>query len=140
MIKKENKIIGFHSGHDCSYSVMDKGIPVIHNELERFTRKKEHLGDALDFITQTCDDWKNVKYFTHVVDNWKGGHTVRYPDTAKMLDKHIEDVDGEFWYFGHHQSHAANAFFSSNFLVFVDNVLCFHKDRFISNTLLPSAC
>ena len=51
MIKKENKIIGFHSGHDCSYSVMDKGIPVIHNELERFTRKKEHPGDALDFIT-----------------------------------------------------------------------------------------
>ena len=47
VIKKENKIIGFHSGHDCSYSVMDKGIPVIHNELERFTRKKEHLGDAL---------------------------------------------------------------------------------------------
>jgi len=115
MIKKEDKIIGFHSGHDCSYSVMDKGIPVIHNELERFTRKKEHLGDALDFITQTYDDWKNVKYFTHVVDNWKGGHTNRYPDTAKMLDKHIEDVDGEFWYFGHHQSHAANAFFSSNF-------------------------
>ena len=115
MIKKENKIIGFHSGHDCSYSVMDKGIPVIHNELERFTRKKEHLGDALDFITQTYDDWKDVKYFTHVVDNWKGGHTVRYPDTAKMLDKHIDEVGGEFWYFGHHQSHAANAFFSSNF-------------------------
>ena len=115
MIKKENKIIGFHSGHDCSYSVMDKGIPVIHNELERFTRKKEHLGDALDFMYQTYDDYKDVKYFTHVVDNWKGGHIERYPDTSKILDSHINDIGGEFWYFGHHQSHAANAFFSSNF-------------------------
>ena len=115
VIKKENKIIGFHSGHDCSYSVMDKGIPVIHNELERFTRKKEHLGDALEFIFQTYENWEDVNYFTHVVDNWKGGHTTRYPETAKKLDKHITDNGGEFWYFGHHQSHAANAFYSSNF-------------------------
>ena len=33
-------------------------------------------------------------------------------------------------------SNKEDAFFSSNFLVFVDNVLCFHKDKFISNNLL----
>ncbi len=57
-MEKTDKIIGFHSGHDCSYCVLDKGIPVVHNELERFTRKKEHLGDALDFLFQTYTDYK----------------------------------------------------------------------------------
>ena len=49
-MKKSNKIIGFHSGHDCSYCIFENGIPIVHNELERFTRKKEHLGDALNFL------------------------------------------------------------------------------------------
>ena len=39
-MKKSDKIIGFHSGHDCSYAILDNGIPVLHNELERFTREK----------------------------------------------------------------------------------------------------
>ena len=30
------KIVGFHSGHDSSYSILDDGVPVVHNELERF--------------------------------------------------------------------------------------------------------
>jgi len=114
-MKKSSKIIGLHSGHDCAYAVVENGIPVVHNELERFTRKKEHLGDSIDFLFQTYDDYKDVKYFTHVVDNWKGGYRSRYPDTAKKLDKLISDNGGEFYYFGHHQAHAANAFYSSNF-------------------------
>ncbi len=114
-MEKTDKIIGFHSGHDCSYCVLDKGIPVVHNELERFTRKKEHLGDALDFLFQTYTDYKDVKYYTHVVDNWRGGFRTRYPDTAEKLDEIVKENGGDTYYFGHHQAHAANAFYSSNF-------------------------
>ena len=114
-MKKENKIIGFHSGHDCSYCVFEKGIPTIHNELERFTRQKEHLGDALEFLFQTYDDYKDVKYFTHVVDNWKGGLVERYPETTEKMISMSQNNGGDLYYFGHHQAHAANAFFSSNF-------------------------
>ena len=109
-MKKSNKLIGFHSGHDCSYCIFENGIPIVHNELERFTRKKEHLGDALNFLFQTYDDYKDVKHFTQVVDNWKGGFRVRYPDTATEMDKLIEKKGGSFHYFGHHFAHAANAF------------------------------
>ena len=30
------KIVGFHSAHDASYSVLEDGVPIIHAELERY--------------------------------------------------------------------------------------------------------
>ena len=38
-----------------------------------------------------------------------------YPDSMNRLRKIIEKNGGKFFYVGHHESHAANAFFSSNF-------------------------
>ena len=114
-MEKTEKIIGFHSGHDCSYCVFENGIPIIHNELERFSRKKEHLGDALEFLFQSYDKYKDVKYFSQVIDNWKGGFVERYPDTANKMFSMVKNNGGNFYYFGHHQTHAANAFYSSNF-------------------------
>ena len=35
------KIAGFHSGHDSSYAILDKGIPKAHIELERYSRRKK---------------------------------------------------------------------------------------------------
>ena len=46
------KIVGLLSGHDCSYCVLEDGIPKIHNELERFIREKEPPGDSLEFFFQ----------------------------------------------------------------------------------------
>jgi len=114
-MNKENKIIGLHSGHDCSYCVLERGVPIIHNELERFTRKKEHLGDAFEFLTQTYDDFKDVKYYGQVVDRWKGGYSHRYPESNQKLNNIIEQNNGETFFFGHHYIHSANAFYSSNF-------------------------
>ena len=114
-MEKTEKIIGFHSGHDCSYCVFENGIPIIHNELERFSRKKEHLGDALEFLFQSYDKYKDVKCFSQVIDNWKGGFVERYPDTANKMFSMVKNNGGNFYYFGHHQTHAANAFYSSNF-------------------------
>ena len=114
-MKKSNKIIGFHSGHDCSYAILDNGIPVLHNELERFTREKEHLGDAINFIQQTYPAYKDVQYYAHVTDNWKGGPEARNPESTKHLKEILKSNGGELYYFGHHATHAANAFYSSNF-------------------------
>ena len=44
------KIVGFTTGHDVSYCVLDNGIPVVHNELERFNRIKETEGDPFEFF------------------------------------------------------------------------------------------
>jgi len=114
-MKKTEKIIGFHSGHDCSYCVLKDGVPIIHNELERFSRKKEHLGDALEFLFQSYDGYEDIKYFCNMHDGWKGGITERYPDTFKKMNNIIDRNKGKYYYFGHHQTHAANAFYSSNF-------------------------
>ena len=38
------KIVGFQSGHDPSYCILEDGIPIVHEELERFTREKEPPG------------------------------------------------------------------------------------------------
>lgn len=36
------KILGFQSGHDVSYTLLENGVPLIHEELERFSREKEY--------------------------------------------------------------------------------------------------
>ena len=37
------KILGFQSGHDVSYCVLDNGVPVIHAEYERYIRENDRL-------------------------------------------------------------------------------------------------
>ena len=41
------KILGWQDGHDVSYCILENGIPIIHEELERFTRIKSQIGDGL---------------------------------------------------------------------------------------------
>jgi len=39
------KILGFYSGHDALYATLESGVPIIHNELERFNiGEKEKIG------------------------------------------------------------------------------------------------
>ena len=33
------KIVGLHGGHDSAYAILENGVPVRHNELERFNRQ-----------------------------------------------------------------------------------------------------
>lgn len=109
------KIAGFCSGHDCSYAILENGIPIIHNELERFTREKEPIGDSIQFMFDTYEDFNDITHFTHCYDSWNGGIQNRYPNSFNRLSKIVTDNNGRYIVPGHHQSHAANAFFSSNF-------------------------
>ena len=54
------------SGHDCSYAILKNGIPVVHDEYERFIREKEPPGDGVQFLFDNYSDYKNIKA---LVDN-----------------------------------------------------------------------
>ena len=61
------RIIGFQSGHDVSYCILENGVPIMHEELERFTREKEPLGDGLEMFFERMheDELDEVKYFCY---------------------------------------------------------------------------
>ncbi len=113
------KIIGFQSGHDVSYCILENGVPIIHEELERFIREKEPLGDGLEMALQRIpeNDLDDIKYFTNGNPR---SRTVYSDKTAKKesddrMKSLVKQNSGEYYIVGHHQSHAANAFFSSNY-------------------------
>ena len=124
MSKNKERIIGFQSGHDVSYCVLENGIPIIHEELERFTREKEPFGDGLKmfFDVMPSEDVESLKYFCYGNPGNRTGR-IQISKTAESknelasekMNNLIEKNDGEFFVVSHHQSHAANAFFSSNF-------------------------
>ena len=107
------KIVGFHSGHDSAYSILENGIPTIHNELERFNRRKNSVANSIQFFLDNEKDLDDIKYMvTHrtggMVDN-------KYMDSFNRCQEIIEKNGGELYIVGHHQSHAANAFFTSEY-------------------------
>ena len=61
------KILGFHSGHDSSYGILENGIPILHNEIERFNRKKNAKEDSLMYYLNDGND-RDVKYKTRFTD------------------------------------------------------------------------
>jgi len=115
------KIVGTWSGHDCSFCVLDDGKPVVHAEYERYIREKEPQGDSLQFMFDNLDDYEDIKYFAtcHSLNKLKN-----YQHSYEKLIKIINKNDGNLFVLGHHQCHAANAFFSSNY----DKALIFTID------------
>ena len=109
------KISGFNSGHDCAYAILEDGIHIIHNKLERFTREKEPIDDAIKFMFDTYKHTDDIKHFTHILDSWGGGIEERYPDSFRKMGDLTLKNGGKYYVPGHHCSHAANAFYSSNF-------------------------
>lgn len=106
------KVAGIWSGHDCSYAVLDSGRLVIHAELERIIREKEPKGDAFGFLFDTFGDHGSIK---HLAMPFRRGMFEEHGQSlSKMLDV-VKQNGGRMWSVGHHQSHAANAFFTSRF-------------------------
>jgi len=104
------KITGLFNGHDCSYCILDNGIPIIHAELERYIREKEPRGDSYKFFKESghnpedIDHWISIEDGFHPTENC--GHAKEIPTSPGF--------ENEFYICGHHQAHAANAFFTSN--------------------------
>jgi carbamoyltransferase len=117
--KKTTKIVGFQSGHDVSYCILEHGIPVIHEEMERITRIKMEYGNGLKFFFERQKKYGDIKYFTFA--NVVGGARKRYHEVChqqKYIDKMnaiLAKNKGEYYEFGHHLAHGANAFYTSDF-------------------------
>ena len=114
------KIVGFQSGHDVAYCILENGVPIIHEEYERFLREKEPLGDGLEWFFENVGDKQlsEIKYFTEgnpFNRNSKYGPVCSKDEPYNKMKKHLEKVNGSHYIVSHHQSHAANAFFSSNY-------------------------
>lgn len=90
------KILGYYNGHDASYAILENGVPILHNELERFNRKKFSSCDAYEWF-KSRENIDDIDYVAgaHFFGNCR--HITEKP--SKMIS--------------HHKAHAANAFYSS---------------------------
>ncbi len=113
------KIVGYQSGHDVSYCVLEDGIPTIHEELERISRQKMEYGDGLKMFFERYNSPDDVKYFTFgnpgVITNSHYKKACLDDESQARMKKIISQNNGEFFEFGHHLSHGANAFYTSDF-------------------------
>lgn len=112
----ENLVVGFHSGHDCSYCILENGIPVMHEELERITRLKEGNGDGLKLFFERNPNLRNrISNFAHC---HHGPGVRELSDNVETFDemlKTAKENGGRYHEIGHHKSHAAHAHYSSPF-------------------------
>lgn len=124
---EQTTIVGFQSGHDVSYCILKNGVPILVEEQERVSRKKMELGDGLKFFFSRSNNFSGIKYFTF--GNWGGRRGKRqdiFADHAseERMNKILSGNHGRFYEFGHHLSHGANAFYTSDF----DNALIITVD------------
>jgi carbamoyltransferase len=102
------KLLGFWSGHDCSFCVLNNGQIELHTELERHLREKEPAGDSIGmFYTHDGDTSDVIGIATCHSDRGIKAHADSW--------NRIESLNVPLYVVGHHQSHASNAFYSSNF-------------------------
>ena len=110
------KIFGTWCSHDASYCLLQDGWPTRHDEFERFLREKEPPGDAIKLAAEqlgwdelvscehfvTCAPWTNLtKWASESYRKLVGLVGPRWMSSFKIV--------------GHHQAHAAHAFYSSGF-------------------------
>lgn len=120
MAKKDiTKIVGFQSGHDVSYCILENGIPSVHEEWERLIRSKMEYGNGLKLFFERNVDSEDIKYFTFgnlgAIESKRYRRVCRDEESDAKMHKIISQNNGEFFEFGHHLSHGANAFYTSDF-------------------------
>ena len=101
------KILGLHGGHDAAYAILENGLPLKHNELERFNREKGCKGDTLKLFLEN-ESTNNIDYVTtNSTGKWK--QYFNYSEQSFMSNF----PSSKMYIANHHQSHAANAFYTS---------------------------
>jgi len=127
---QKSRIVGYQSGkHDVSYCILEDGIPIIHEELERLIRVKEPWGDGLKMYLERVGEDSKVDYFAFgnpyfAYTDGKWDDRCSSKKINNIRDSILERDNGEHYTIGHHKSHASNAFYSSNF----NNALIFTLD------------
>jgi len=100
------KIIGFSNGHDAAYGILDNGLPSVHNELERFNREKGCKGDSIKLFLENETMTDFTYHTTH-----RTGNITKYTDSLSKVNNRCPK--SKMYISGHHQAHAANAFYTS---------------------------
>lgn len=92
--------------HDLNYCVLEDGKVVVHNELERFTRIKHDFDyDRLLNLLINNKEFSNVDHIVSSIHfGWSGQNGPGF-----VLDAPSKT------FVGHHTSHAASAYYNSNF-------------------------
>ena len=107
------KIVGFHSSHDSSYSVLEDGVPKVHNEIERFNRIKNCVANSIKFFLDNDEDVNDIDIMaTHRTG---GPKDHAYMDDFNRCEEIVKKNGGKLYVTGHHQAHASNSFYTSNF-------------------------
>ena len=79
------KLLGHHGWHDSAYTILEDGIPVVHNELERFNRQKGCKGDSLKLFLELEDS----RDFEYSVTNRTGKFVQYYGYTEEQFKSSI---------------------------------------------------
>ena len=106
------KIAGIWCGHDCSFTVLENGEPLIHAEYERYNREKCPPGDAIKFLSDRSPE--HAEDIVHYASVHPVRKTKEYAESFERALKTAEKNGGKFHFVSHHKAHAANAFYSSN--------------------------
>jgi len=101
------RVTGLWSGHDASFCNLDDGVLTLHAELERYIREKEPAGDSIKLMMDVDPEWRKSKHF---VTSYPAKKLQDYKASYSELVNHAEKI----WVLGHHQTHAAHAFYSSH--------------------------
>ena len=127
------KILGLWSGHDASFVVLNDGIVEQHTELERHTRIKEDAGDSIRLFYEQHGDESDII----------GLATCYQPSGIKQHAeswKRISRSGIPLYVCGHHQAHAAHAFYSSRFdeaiVITIDGGGIENADGFTASTTI----
>jgi len=105
------KICGLWSGHDCSFAILENGMPIIHAEYERYNREKCTPGDSVKFFE---DRYENASDITVYASAFPLSKLQKYEGSFSRLIENTQESNGNLYMFSHHRCHAANAFYSSN--------------------------
>ena len=107
------KVVGIWSGHDCSFCVLEDGVPTVHAELERYNREKSPQGDSAEFLFERLPE--AAAQIVHAATCHPQTKASQYKESYQKLESTVTGNGGQVWVFPHHKAHAANAFYSSNF-------------------------
>ena len=112
------KIVGFaNMNKDIAYCVLENGRPVIHAELERYSRIKEgpRDSDPYRFFMDTYPDWRECTHGVNTVVTKVTSAYKKCKNSFLACERAFKRNNGEMVVLGHHLAHAANAYYSSNF-------------------------
>jgi len=116
--KKKTRIVGFADlNKDIAYCVLEDGRPLIHAELERYSRIKEGPRDAdpYRFFMETYPEWRTCDYAVCTISSKPTAPYRKCKNSYLAVERAVKRNGGEVAVLSHHLCHAANAFYSSNF-------------------------